>query len=46
MTIPASEANSLRRFFAEKEALAGIRFQAQPGEISGLLGPNGAGDRQ
>jgi len=46
MANPAIEANSLRRTFKEKEAVAGISFQTQPGEIFGLLGPNDAGDRQ
>ncbi len=43
MASPAIEANSLRRKFKEKEAVAGISFDVQPGEIFGLLGPNGAG---
>jgi ABC-type multidrug transport system ATPase subunit len=42
----ATEANSLRRVFKDKEAVAEISFQAQPGEIFGLLGPSDAGDRQ
>jgi ABC-2 type transport system ATP-binding protein len=37
------EARNLRRVFGEKEAVAGISFQARRGEIFGLLGPNGAG---
>jgi ABC-2 type transport system ATP-binding protein len=37
------EANDLRRSFKKIEAVAGISFSVQPGEIFGLLGPNGAG---
>ena len=37
------EARDLRRMFGNKEAVAGISFQARRGEIFGLLGPNGAG---
>jgi ABC-2 type transport system ATP-binding protein len=37
------EARDLRRVFGDKEAVAGISFQARRGEIFGLLGPNGAG---
>jgi ABC-2 type transport system ATP-binding protein len=37
------EAIDLRRSFKEKEAVAGVSFSVQRGEIFGLLGPNGAG---
>ena len=37
------EAYDLRRTFGNKEAVAGISFHVQRGEIFGLLGPNGAG---
>jgi ABC-2 type transport system ATP-binding protein len=37
------EAIDLRRLFKEKEAVAGVSFTVQHGEIFGLLGPNGAG---
>jgi ABC-2 type transport system ATP-binding protein len=37
------EVNGLRRMFKEIEAVAGISFDVQRGEIFGLLGPNGAG---
>lgn len=33
----------LTKHFGQKQALKGISFEAQPGEIFGLLGPNGAG---
>ena len=37
------EAINLRRTFQNKEAVTGISFSVQRGEIFGLLGPNGAG---
>jgi len=37
------EAIDLRRSFKAKEAVAGVSFSVQRGEIFGLLGPNGAG---
>lgn len=37
------ESRDLRRTFGNKEAVAGISFSTQRGEIFGLLGPNGAG---
>jgi ABC-2 type transport system ATP-binding protein len=37
------EATDLRRVFGALEAVAGISFAVQRGEIFGLLGPNGAG---
>ena len=36
-------ATNLSRFFDKKEAVAGLTFSVQRGEIFGLLGPNGAG---
>ncbi len=37
------EAVDLRRSFNGKEAVSGVSFSVQRGEIFGLLGPNGAG---
>jgi ABC-2 type transport system ATP-binding protein len=37
------EAENLRRTFQDLEAVAGISFNVERGEIFGLLGPNGAG---
>jgi ABC-2 type transport system ATP-binding protein len=37
------EVHNLRRTFKEIEAITGISFSVQRGEIFGLLGPNGAG---
>ena len=37
------EVCELAKRFGETEALAGVSFVAQPGQILGLLGPNGAG---
>ncbi len=33
----------LRKSYGDNEALRGIDFQIEPGEVFGLLGPNGAG---
>jgi ABC-2 type transport system ATP-binding protein len=40
---PVIEANELRRSFKDIEAVSGVSFTVQRGEIFGLLGPNGAG---
>jgi ABC-type multidrug transport system ATPase subunit len=42
-TNPFIEVNNLRRSFKDIEAVAGISFSVQRGEILGLLGLNGAG---
>src|ERR1035437_5398646 len=40
---PAIEVSELRKSYGELEAVRGIEFSVQGGEIYGLLGPNGAG---
>ena len=40
---PAIEVRDLRKSYGELEAVRGIEFSVQRGEIYGLLGPNGAG---
>ncbi len=40
---PALAVRQLRKSYAKHEAVRGIDFQVQRGEIFGLLGPNGAG---
>jgi len=40
---PAIEVRDLRKSYGELEAVRGIDFSVQRGEIYGLLGPNGAG---
>ncbi len=40
---PAIEVRDLRKAYGEVEAVRGIDFDVQRGEIYGLLGPNGAG---
>ena len=42
-TAPAIRVQELRKSYGEREALRGIDFEVQPGEVFGLLGPNGAG---
>jgi ABC-2 type transport system ATP-binding protein len=40
---PAIEVRDLRKTYGELEAVRGVDFSVQRGEIYGLLGPNGAG---
>ena len=40
---PAIEVADLRKSYGSLEAVRGVSFEVQPGEIFGLLGPNGAG---
>ena len=42
-TAPALAVNELRKSYGETEAVAGITFTVEQGEVFGLLGPNGAG---
>ncbi len=37
------EVLNLKKCYGEKEAVKGISFEVQPGEVLGLVGPNGAG---
>jgi ABC-2 type transport system ATP-binding protein len=43
MSEPAIAVQGLRKSYGEVEAVRGIDFEIQPGEVFGLLGPNGAG---
>ena len=43
MTTPAINVEGLRFSYGDLEAVKGISFDVQPGEILGFLGPNGAG---
>jgi ABC-2 type transport system ATP-binding protein len=43
MLAPAIEVKDLRKTYGDFEALRGISFDVDPGEVFGLLGPNGAG---
>ncbi len=43
MTGPAISVHDLRFSYGDLEAVKGISFDVQPGEILGFLGPNGAG---
>src|SRR6204780_1876429 len=42
-TSPAISVHGLKKSYGEVEAVKGIDFEIQPGEVFGLLGPNGAG---
>jgi ABC-2 type transport system ATP-binding protein len=43
MRVPAVEVRALRKSYDGVEAVRGIDFELQTGEVFGLLGPNGAG---
>ena len=43
MNGPAIEVHDLRKTYGENEAVRGIDFRVERGEVFGLLGPNGAG---
>ena len=41
--MPAVSVKDLRKTYGSHEAVRGIDFEIQAGEVFGLLGPNGAG---
>ena len=41
--MPVLVARNLRKSYGDREVVAGVSFELQPGECFGLLGPNGAG---
>jgi ABC-2 type transport system ATP-binding protein len=43
MSEPAISVQALRKSYGPLEAVRGVDFEIQPGEVFGLLGPNGAG---
>lgn len=43
MSTPAISVHDLRKSYGAVEAIRGVDFEIQPGEVFGLLGPNGAG---
>lgn len=42
-SVPAVEARGLVKRYGSREALRGVDFSAEPGELVGIIGPNGAG---
>ena len=43
MSTPAIDVQDLRKSFGDVEAVRGVSFTVEPGEVFGFLGPNGAG---
>jgi ABC-2 type transport system ATP-binding protein len=43
MTIPAIEVRDLKKSFGDVDAVRGVSFAVDTGEVFGFLGPNGAG---
>ncbi len=43
MTAPIIEVHNLTKHYGDVQALRGVSFEVQEGEVFGLLGPNGAG---
>ncbi len=41
--LPVIEVRDLKKYYRETQAVDGISFSVEGGEIFGLLGPNGAG---
>jgi ABC-2 type transport system ATP-binding protein len=41
--VPAIEVSDLRKSYGPVDAVKGLSFAVEPGEVYGLLGPNGAG---
>jgi ABC-2 type transport system ATP-binding protein len=41
--VPAIEVSDLRKSYGRVDAVRGLSFAVEPGEVYGLLGPNGAG---
>ena len=42
-SVPPVEARGLVKRYGEREALRGVDFAAEPGELVAVIGPNGAG---
>jgi len=41
--VPSIDVSNLRKSYGANEALKGVSFSVEPGEVVGFLGPNGAG---
>ena len=44
MSIPVIQVEGLYKNYGAVEALRGVSFEVEEGEVFGLLGPNGAGN--